>query len=367
MSSESKSKIVEDSGGLGWGSSLPVPSVQELARNSCQCVPERYIQKVEDRPLHLETNQVSNEIPVINLSKLANGDEDERRNFDCACKEWGFFQVTDHGISGKVLHTMKAVVAAFFELPLVEKKVYAMAPNDFQGYGQGYVVSDEQKLDWSDLIFLITSPHKYKNMKHWPTTLTGFREAVELYSTELQKVGDEIFANMSLLMGMERESLKDIHGVMKLGIRMNYYPSCARPDLVLGVSPHSDASSLTLLLQDDEITGLQIKHKGIWVPVKPIPNALVVNIGDVMEVLSNGVYRSVEHRAVTNQENPRISIATFFIPEDELEIGPLGSMVDEAHRPRMYKKVKYIDYLRHTLGRKMEGKSHIDILKLDNV
>lgn len=105
-----------------------------------------------------------------------------------------------------------------------------------------------------------------------------------MYSTELQKVGDEIFANMSVLMGMERESLKNIHGVMKLGVRMNYYPSCARPDLVLGVSPHSDASSLTLLLQDDEIAGLQIKHKGIWVPVKPIQNALVVNIGDVMEV-----------------------------------------------------------------------------------
>ena len=110
------------------------------------------------------------------------------------------------------------------------------------------------------------------------------REAVEKYSTELQKVGDEIFENLSVLMGMERESLKDIHGVMKLGVRMNYYPACARPDLVLGVSPHSDASSLTLLLQDDDITGLQIKNKGIWVPVKPIPNALVVNIGDALEV-----------------------------------------------------------------------------------
>lgn len=79
---------------------------------------------------------------------------------------------------------MKAVVADFFELPLVEKKVYAMAPNDFQGYGQGYVVSDEQKLDWNDLIFLITSPPKYKNMKHWPTALTGFRYAYQdIYKT----------------------------------------------------------------------------------------------------------------------------------------------------------------------------------------
>lgn len=85
-------------------------------------------------------------------------------------------------------------------------------------------------------------------------------------------------------MGMERGSLKDIHGGMKQAMRMNYYPICARPDLVLGVSPHSDGSSITLLLQDDEITSLQIKHKGRWVPVKPIPNAIVVNIGDVMEV-----------------------------------------------------------------------------------
>lgn len=72
---------------------------------------------------------------------------------------------------------MKAVVAAFFELPLVEKKRYSMPPNDFQGYGQGYVVSDEQTLDWNDLLFLITSPSQYKNMKQWPTTITGFRYA----------------------------------------------------------------------------------------------------------------------------------------------------------------------------------------------
>lgn len=80
---------------------------------------------------------------------------------------------------------MKAVVAAFFELPLVEKKMYSMAPNDVQGYGQGYVVSDEQKLDWNDLIFLITSPLRYKNMKYWPNTLTGFRYAYQAISNSI--------------------------------------------------------------------------------------------------------------------------------------------------------------------------------------
>lgn len=114
--------------------------------------------------------------------------------------------------------------------------------------------------------------------------LLNSREAVEDYAVEIERVGDEIFAHLSLLMGVERDFLRRMHGDVKQGIRMNYYPSCAQPDLVLGVSPHSDSSSITLLVQDDEITALQIKHDGLWVPVRPIPSAIVVNIGDVMEV-----------------------------------------------------------------------------------
>lgn len=67
-------------------------------------------------------------------------------------------------------------------------------------------------------------------------------------------------------------------------MRVNYYPPCSVPDQVMGLSPHNDANSITVLMQDDEVTGLQIQHNGGWVPVKPIPNSLVVNIGDVMEV-----------------------------------------------------------------------------------
>lgn len=120
--------------------------------------------------------------------------------------------------------------------------------------------------------------------------LLNSREAVEDYAVEIERVGDEIFAHLSLLMGVERDFLRRMHGDVKQGIRMNYYPSCAQPDLVLGVSPHSDSSSITLLVQDDEITALQIKHDGLWVPVRPIPSAIVVNIGDVMEVYIHCVF-----------------------------------------------------------------------------
>lgn len=215
------------------------------------------------------------------------------------------------------------------------------------------------------------------------------RESIDQYSTEIQKVTEEIFAKLSLLMGMDKDGLKMLHGEMKQATRMNYYPTCSRPELVLGVSPHSDASTITLLLQDDKITGLQIKHKDSWIPVKPIPDAIVVNIGDVAEVvndiciefyhyyfeikivcflafqvLSNGLYKSVEHRAVTNEKKARMSVATFVIPSEEVEIGPLESMVDDKQFPRMYRNMKYVDYLRHTLERKMDGKAHTEYLKL---
>lgn len=82
-------------------------------------------------------------------------------------------QIINHG-ADEVLPKMKAAVAAFFELPLCEKKKYAMAANDVQGYGQGYVVSDEQKLDWNDLLFLMTIPSSFRNMKYWPNSIPGF-------------------------------------------------------------------------------------------------------------------------------------------------------------------------------------------------
>ncbi|KAG6760195.1 hypothetical protein POTOM_036698 [Populus tomentosa] len=350
---------------LGWGKSLPVPSVQEMVRKDSRCVPERYIQEHKDRPIEPEMCPNSSEIPVINFSLLVNGDEDERRKLDLACKEWGFFQITNHDVSEEVIKQMKAAVAAFFELPLEEKRNYAMAANDIHGYGQGFVVSEHQKLDWCDLMFLVTSPPKYKKMKYWPVTIPGFKEAVEQYSAEILKLTEDIFANMSLLMGMDKDALKRLHGaMMKQGIRMNYYPACSRPELVLGVGPHSDASSITFLLQDDDITGLQIRHEEGWVPVKPIPNAIVVNIGDVIESWSNGVYKSIEHRAVTSVTAARMSIATFVIPDDDVELGPVETMVDDYNRPVMYKSIKYGDYLRYTFSKKMDGKANTELLKV---
>ncbi|PON61012.1 Oxoglutarate/iron-dependent dioxygenase [Trema orientale] len=348
----------------GWGKSIPVPSVQEIVRNDSQNVPERFVKDHEDRPTEdsFFHSDFPN-IPIIDFSLLIKGDAEQLNKLDFACKELGFFQIVNHRVAEEVLSNVRAAVARFFDLSLEEKKKYSMVENDIQGYGQLFVVSEEQKLDWNDMLFLITSPIEYRNMKYWPLGLPGFKKAVEEYSIEVQKVMEELLASLSVLMGMDKNGLKRLHGVMKQSMRMNYYPPCSQPDLVLGLSLHSDVGTLTVILQDGDITGLQVKYEGKWIPVKPIPDSLVVNIADVTEVWSNGMYKSSEHRAVTNANKARMSIATFLYPEDEAEISPVESMMQD--RPRMYRNVKQIDYARHRLGKKLDGKANINSLKLE--
>ncbi|KAJ6751706.1 hypothetical protein OIU85_002161 [Salix viminalis] len=83
-------------------------------------------------------------------------------------------------------------------------------------------------------------------------------------------------------------------------MRMNYYPPCPQPELVIGLDSHSDAVGLTILLQVNEMEGLQVRKSGRWIPVEPLPNAFVLNIGDMLEIVTNGIYRSTEHRAAVN-------------------------------------------------------------------
>lgn len=85
-------------------------------------------------------------------------------------------------------------------------------------------------------------------------------------------------------LGLDKDVFEDMFGVAVQAVRMNYYPACPRPDLVMGLSPHSDGSALTVLQQGKgSSVGLQILKNNTWVPVQPIPNALVINIGDTIE------------------------------------------------------------------------------------
>jgi len=89
-------------------------------------------------------------------------------------------------------------------------------------------------------------------------------------------------------LGLEEHVLLGLHKEVHQGFRVNYYPPCNTPEKVLGVSPHSDPRTIALVMQDDDVSGTEIRYKGNWVPITPIPGALVVNVGDVLEVSTYG-------------------------------------------------------------------------------
>lgn len=111
------------------------------------------------------------------------------------------------------------------------------------------------------------------------------RKTFEEYSKTLHGVSMLLFKLISINLGIEPESICKMFENCTQGIRMNYYPPCREARKVLGLAPHSDATGLTLLVQVNEVQGLQIKKNSKWVPIKPIPGSIIVNIGDVLEVM----------------------------------------------------------------------------------
>lgn len=103
----------------------------------------------------------------------------------------------------------------------------------------------------------------------------------------------KILKLMANALQMKEEDMNSLFDEGMQAMRMNYYPPCPQPELVTGLYPHSDGVGLTILLQVNEMEGLQIKKDGVWIPVSPLPNAFVINIGDILEVM---IYLQITRR-----------------------------------------------------------------------
>ncbi|MFS7924048.1 putative (S)-norcoclaurine synthase [Helianthus anomalus] len=190
------------------------------------------------------------------------------------------------------------------------------------------------------------------------------RETFDDYSNKLYGVSKKLFELISINLGIEPKTICkmiDFENCTQ-GIRMNYYPPCPEARKVLGLTPHSDATGLTLLVQVNEVQGLQMKKDSKWVPIKPIPGSIIVNIGDVLEIMSNGEYSSIEHRAVVDFEKERLSIAAFHSPGLEAVVGPLAELVKE--KTPKYKTIDFHEYLKLIINSKLDGKCLIDHMKI---
>ncbi|KAJ0984779.1 hypothetical protein J5N97_003135 [Dioscorea zingiberensis] len=334
--------------------------VQEMAERG-EYPPSRYILK-DAHQSPADAPPPAPPVPIVHL-----GHPDEAQQIKSALQSWGMFQVIDCGMTASFLDELRDVTKAFFDLPMEEKQKYSTFKSGkfhYQGYGNDEVATDDQILDWTDRLYLTVQPEDMRNLELWPENPSSFRDVLNEFTTKTREMLDSVLKAMAKSLELNEDCFISQFGDRPiLDARFNNYPCCPRPDLVNGVKPHSDSSALTIILPDKDVEGLQVMKDGVWVNVTTSPHALIVNMGDHMEIMSNGIFKSPVHRVVTNTDKDRISVAMFYTPEGEVEIGPADALVNDM-RPRMYKNVKPKDYLEIFWPRFLQGKMSIDLVKV---
>ncbi|KAK8664621.1 hypothetical protein V6N13_084399 [Hibiscus sabdariffa] len=341
-------------------------SVQELVKEPIKTIPQHYVrQPVPSAPCGGRPSQM---LPTIDMNRLVSGkDFDvELGKLHSTCKDWGFFQLVNHGINSSILEKVKQEVEGFYQLPLEEKMKFRIREGDAEAEGYGSTERDGGKFDWADRFFMTTNPIHKRKPHLFPQLPSSLRNTLESYILEVQTLGRKLLCLMAKALDMEEKEMMGYcfdDGMQSL--RMTYYPPCPQPELVMGITPHSDFSLITILHQLNGIDGLHIHKDGAWFPVSFLPNALVVNVGDNLEIFSNGVYRSIEHKVVPNVEKERMSVVFFINPKFDVEVGPSPSLINPLNPP-LFKRVSLDQYVKGFVSQKLNGKSHLHNMRIDN-
>ncbi|XP_042495582.1 protein DMR6-LIKE OXYGENASE 1-like [Macadamia integrifolia] len=315
-----------------------------------------FIQPIEHRP-KLITGLEAGGIPLIDLSLLTSHSwegyckdhpqpiSDMVEEMGSPCKDWGFFQVINHGVSPDLRRRVETAAKEFFDLPPAEKnKVRRDELNPL-----GYYDSEHTKnvRDWKEVFdFTVVDPtviplthepndHRlWQITNQWPDYPPDLRNAFEEYCRAVEGLAFKLLETISLSLGLPCKRFNEFFKDQTSFIRLNHYPPCPSPHLALGVSGHKDAGALTVLALDD-VGGLEVKR------VKPIPDSYIINVGDIIQVWSNERYESVEHRVVVNSERERFSIPFFFNPSHYVMVKPLEELMDEEKQTAKYKEYNW--------------------------
>ncbi|KAK2995147.1 hypothetical protein RJ640_002400 [Escallonia rubra] len=334
--------------------------VQSIAQNgTAPQVPPEYIQPPETRPNNPTARPANNNpIPSIDLNSAVRDADFLRTEIGAACRDWGAFHVTNHGVPPKLLGEVRRVGRTFFEAcPMDEKLRYSCDTSGAatEGYGSRMLVaSNDTVLDWRDYFDHHTLPVSRRDPSRWPQFPPDYREVMVEYSDHMKALAQKLLGLISESLGLPSSCIEEAVGEFYQNISINYYPPCPQPDLTLGLQAHSDMGAITLLIQDD-VGGLQVFKDDEWITVDPLSDAIFVILSDQTEIISNGKYRSAQHRAITNGSRARLSVSTFHDPAKTKAISP-------AFEPPKYHTAIYGDYVLSWYSNGPEGKRNIDAL-----
>ena len=301
-------------------------------------------------------------IPVVNLADFKSGTEQQKKDFVAqlgkAFEETGFVAVKNHSIPDELIAALYAHVQEFFALPTAAKKEYEIpglagqrgytsfgqehakgfdAPDlkEFFQFGQEVTDGDAVKTEYPDNITVKEVP------EFTPTLLKAYRA--------FEESGNALLQAIALYLGLDEHYFDQyVHNGNSI-LRAIYYPPITQePKSAIRAEQHEDINLITLLV-GASADGLEIlSKKDQWVPVTSLPEQIVVNVGDMLQRLTNNKLRSTTHRVVNPPRekwaSPRFSIPYFLHPRSTMSLACLDSCIDAEH-PKEYADYTAGEYL----------------------
>ncbi|KAL9270185.1 1-aminocyclopropane-1-carboxylate oxidase-like protein [Drosera capensis] len=292
--------------------------------------------------------------PVIDLGKL----DGEGRSFTMelikdACENWGFFELVNHGISYELMDTVERMTKEHYKKCMEEKFKEMVATKGLEN-----AKSEINDVDWESTFFLRHLP--VSNITEIPDLDDSYRDVMSYFAKEIENLAEQMLDLFCENLGLEKGYLKRVfYGANgpTFGTKVSNYPPCPKPELIKGLRAHTDAGGIILLFQDDKVSGLQLLKDGEWIDVPPMKHSIVINLGDQLEVITNGKYKSIEHRVIAQPDGNRMSIASFYNPGSDAVIYPAPELLEkEKEKNTTYPKFVFEDYMKLYAGLKFQAK-----------
>ncbi|UCH41225.1 MAG: isopenicillin N synthase family oxygenase [Gammaproteobacteria bacterium] len=299
---------------------------------------------------------MSRQIPIIDLKPWFDGNQGQRRELcrrvNRICHEIGFFYIVNHGISTEQSEYYLAMLRAFFELPLATRQAIDKHYSaQFRGWEQLGSELTNNEVDYREQIDIgverdiIENPDPYYmalvGPNQWPPedALPGFRASVNDFFAGLSAVARELLRIMSLALGLEQGHIEKVFGANPSPyLKLIRYPRTLAGGQGVGI--HKDSGFLTLLLQDEN-PGLEAQaNDNTWHRVEPIAGSLVVNTGELLQLITHNYFIATPHRVINLSDCERHSSAFFYSPDLNTPLEPLPidsqyiEMVSRSERHR---------------------------------
>ncbi|KAL9235376.1 hypothetical protein vseg_010138 [Gypsophila vaccaria] len=283
---------------------------------------KKITQKPDLENYRLESNNSCNNLdtlPIIDMQCL------DLVNLDRACRDWGIFRLVNHGVPTNLFESLQELARKVFDLSYQLKQGFnsSCPMNYFWGTPAltkaGVALlkeSSSNDIDWMEGFNVPFSQlHNHHSLIDDHPLMNSFRNLLKEYSEHVTRIASTIFkAMVECLMLDEESSRRNLDESTGLA-RIYRYPRHNVADEVKGLHVHTDSSVLSIL-SEDQVGGLKFLKDDRWLDVRPVFDTLVVNLGDMMQVISDDKYKSVKHKVELNEQSERLSICYFVFPQE---------------------------------------------------